>query len=76
MTPLTPKLIPDLSLVEHHDAVRGEDGVEAVGDGKGGAVPEGAPDGLLYQGIHLWVHGCCGLVHNQDLQEQRGASGD
>lgn len=59
-----------LSLVEHHDAVRGEHGVEAVGDGQGGAVLKRCPDGLLDQSVRLRVHGCCRLVQNQNLRPE------
>lgn len=59
-----------LSLVEHHDAVGGEDSVETVSDGQGGAVLTGAPDGLLDESIRLSIHGCCGLIQDQDLRPE------
>ncbi len=59
-----------LSLVEHHDAVWGKDGVEAVSDGQGGAVLERTPDGLLDQSVRLCIHGCRSLVKDQNLRDQ------
>lgn len=59
-----------LSLVQYHDPIRGQDSVEAMGDGQGGAVLERRPDGLLDQGVHLSIHGCCGLVQDQHLRPE------
>lgn len=60
-----------LSLVEHHDAVCGEDSVEPVSDDQGGAVLKRTPDSLLDQSVRLCVHGCSGLVKDQDLPDRR-----
>lgn len=58
-----------LSLVEHHNAVRGEDGVEAVRNGQGGAILKRAPDGLLDQGVRLCIYGCCRFIKDQHLRD-------
>lgn len=57
-----------LSLVEHHNAVTVEYGVQPVGYGQGGAVLKGIADCLLDQRIRLCVHCCRCLVQDQDLR--------
>ena len=49
------------------------DGVDAVGDGDGGAVGELPPDGVLDEVVGLQVHGGRGLVQHQHagLPEER-----
>ena len=59
--------LPQLPLVEDHDPVVVHDGVEPVGDGEDAAPGELLPDGGLDQVVSLQVHGCCGLVQNQNL---------
>ena len=59
--------LPQLPLVEDHDPVVVHDGVQSVGDGEDAAPGELLPDGGLDQVVSLQVHGCCGLVQDQDL---------
>lgn len=61
-----------LSLVEHHDAVGGQHGVETVGDGQRGAVLKRRPDGLLDQSVRLRVHGGRCFVQDQNLSPTPG----
>ena len=55
------------AVVEHHDLVVAEDGVEAVGDGEHGAAPELGLDGVLDQVVSPHIHAGSGLVQQQDL---------
>ena len=55
------------AVVEHHDLVVAEDGVEAVGDGEDGAAPELGLDGVLDQVVSAHIHAGRGLVQQQDL---------
>ena len=52
--------------VQHHDLVRVHDGVDPVGDGEDGALPELLPDGGLDEAVRLKVHGGGGLVQHVD----------
>lgn len=56
-----------LASVHHQDAICARHGVDAVGDGEHGAVPEGFLDGALDQGVRLRVDGRCRLVQKDDL---------
>jgi len=65
----------DLTLIKHDDAVRVEDGVDAVGDGDDGAVREkGRAQRRLQHAVCLHVHGRRRLVEHQDVGRcQQGA---
>jgi hypothetical protein len=52
-----PGEVPHLPLPHGQDLVAENDGVQAVGDGEGGAVLEHAPDGALDQDVRLWGQG-------------------
>ncbi|MEQ2230355.1 hypothetical protein ILYODFUR_028436 [Ilyodon furcidens] len=49
--------------------------MEAMSDGQRGAVLKRAPDGLLDQSICLSIHGCCGLIQNQHLDQNQPIKG-
>ena len=60
-------VLPELPLVEHHDPVVVEDGVEPVGDGQHAAPRKLLPDGRLDQVVCLKVHRRRGLVQDKHL---------
>ena len=66
--------LPELPLVEDHDPVVVHDGVESVGDGEDAAPGELLPDRGLDKVVRLQVHGCRGLVQNQNLNLTKGLS--
>lgn len=57
-----------LAGVHDQDAVRVGHGVDAVGDGEHGAVPEGFLDGVLDQSVRLGVDGRRRLVQKDNLE--------
>mmetsp|Transcript_13475 Transcript_13475/g.33013 ORF Transcript_13475/g.33013 Transcript_13475/m.33013 type:complete len:784 (-) Transcript_13475:2299-4650(-) len=58
----------ELAAGHGQDLVGEDDGVQAVGNGDGGAALEHAADGLLDEAVGLQVHGSRGLVQHQDAR--------
>lgn len=56
-----------LAAVHDKDAVCVDHGVDPVGDGEHGAVPEGLLDGGLDQSVRLGIDGRRGLVQEDNL---------
>ena len=59
--------LQDGAFVQHHDPVRGQDGVDAVGDGEHGGVLQLFPYDLLQHRVAVVVDAGGGLVDEHDL---------
>lgn len=57
-----------ISLVQHHDPVAVNDGVQAMGDGKHSTVFEADPHQSLDQFVSFVVNTCRGFIKNKDLR--------
>lgn len=70
-----PAFLAYLASLHDQDAICAGHGVDSVGDGEHGAVPEGCLDGVLDQSVRLRIDGRRGLVQEDDLWRRLACKG-